>query len=215
MSNRYLRSLALVMGFVLIFWGTALAAKIKVEIDPATGKPVVRSDVPVVSTTTSPTGWTVVTLSTGERVGYFVDPAGAVAVQVFSGAVNVVAGNTTARMEAGEAAAIKINKATGAVQIAAQKGVITVSAQGRRVKIKPGQQTVVHRDTPPSPPTPAPSMAMRTPPAVPHAPAVPSAPTPPPTPPEYQVNPNVEPPPIAKGMDVEEYHGLPPASPAE
>jgi len=220
MCNRWPGILGIVMGFLFIFCGIAWAADIRIEIDPATGKPVVKSDVPVVSTETTNTGWMVLTLSTGERVGYYVDPGtGDISVQVFSGTVNVMAGNVRASMESGEAAAIKVNRETGTVQIAAQSGVIDVSARGRRVRIKPGQQAVARRDAPPAlvspavmpPPTPAPAPPT----AMPHVPALPTPPAPPPTPPEYQVNPDVPPPPIAEGMQVEEFHGQQPTSPAE
>lgn len=231
MCNRYAGIFALVLGLFFIAIGVAQAANIKIEIDPATGKPKVRSDVPVVSTTTTHTGWTVLTLSTGEQVGYFIGPAGNVSVQVFSGTVNVVAGNMTARVEAGEAAAVSINRKTGTAQIASQKGLIDVSAQGKRVRIKPGQQTVVSQKRPPAPPAPAraipvapapsfvaPPTPVPAPEAAPVHPAAfppPVAPAPTPAPPKYQVDPTIQPPPPKSGVKVEKFHGQPPASPAE
>lgn len=216
MDVRYARVWGIVVGLLFILVSSiAWSAKLKITIDPKTRKPVVKSDVPVVARSVSPTGWVMLTLSTGERVGYFVDPAGNVSVQVFAGAVEVAAGNTVARMEAGEAATIKVNPATKTVQVTARKGVIDVASQGKRIKIKVGQQTTVSSGAPPSPPAPAPAMAMRVPPPVPHVPAAPPpAPAPTPAPPKYQVNPYVPPPPpvITQGA---EFHGQAPASPAE
>ena len=213
--------LAVVLGLFLLFCGTVVwAAKIKITIDPATGKPVVKSDVPVVSTTKTPEGVVVVTLATGEKVGYTVTPTGTVSVQAISGVVNVVAGNVAARVEPGEAVAVKVSKETGAVQVIAQRGTVEVSAQGKRVKLKAGQQTKAAPNTPPSPPAPAPSVPPTPAAPVAAAPApaptpVAAAPAPAPKPPKYQVDRNVPPPPPAPGAKVEEFHGEKPASPAE
>lgn len=217
----------IVMAVVFIFVSSiAWSAKLKITIDPKTKKPIVKTDVPVVSKTVTPTGWVTLTLATGEKVGYFVDPTGVISTQVFSGTVEVVVGNTVAKMEAGEAAAIKTDPVTKTVQVVAQKGVIEVAAQGKRIKIKAGQQTRVSPGAPPAPPAPAPP-AIAAPPAPP-APAPAPAPVTPaamaaapavvtPPPPKYQVSPKVTPPPPAPKIDLKtvEFHGQRPASPAE
>ena len=128
----------------------------------------------------------------------------------------MVVGNAVARIEAGEAASVKINRATRTAQVVATKGVIEVSAQGKRVRLKPGNQTTVGPNVPPSPPIAAPPM--RIPPAVPGVRPTPvvSPPPPPPAPPKppkYQVAPNVPPP--TPATEPEEYHGQQPTSPAE
>ncbi|RLE41647.1 hypothetical protein DRJ16_05965 [Candidatus Woesearchaeota archaeon] len=221
MDRKWKRVIGILIMCFFIFSGSVWAAKLKITIDPKTGKPIVKSDVPVVSKSVSPTGWVMLTLSTGEKVGYFVDPTGVISTQVFSGAVEVVVGNTVAKMEAGEAAAIKTDPVTKTVQVVAQKGVIEVAAQGKRIKIKAGQQTRVSPGAPPAPPAaapptiaappaPAPAPAPVTPAAVVVAPAVVTPP-----PPKYQVSLEVTPPPPAPKIEVEEFHGQRPASPAE
>ncbi len=216
MKVRYVKVWGIVVGLLFIFISSiAWSAKLKITIDPKTGKPVVKTDVPVVSKSVTPTGWVTLTLATGEKVGYFVDPTGIISTQVFSGTVEIAVGNTVAKMESGEAAAIKMDPITKMVQVIAQKGTVEVAAQGKRMKIKPGQQTTVSPGAPPAPPTPAPAIAMkRFPPPTPPAPTVAPGPVTPP-PPKYQVDPHVIPPPIAPKVEVEEFHGQPPASPAE
>lgn len=230
MNVRYAKVWGIVVGLLFIFVSSiAWSAKLKIIIDPETGKPVVKTDVPVVSKSVTPNGWVTLTLATGEKVGYFVDPTGVISTQVFSGTVEVAVGNTVAKMEAGEAAAIKTDPVTKTVQVIAQKGTVEVAAQGKRMKIKAGHQTTVSPGAPPAPPAPAPAVVMRRlPPPAPAAPAPAPAPAPvtpaalaaapgpvTPPPPKYQVSPKVTPPPPAPKIEVEEFHGQRPASPAE
>lgn len=181
MDFKAVRILSLIITALLTFLiGTLWAANVRIEIDPTTGRPQVISEVPIVTTTTTPTGWTVITLSTGERFSYFIDPAGNVFIQVFSGEINITAQNTTIRVEANEAAIMNINKETGAVQVIATTGSIDVTAQGQSVSVNEGQQTTVTAGMAPSTPTSAPSVPSAPPPA---PPAPPPPPPPPPVPP--------------------------------
>ncbi len=215
MNGKCPRVLIIIVGLFFMLLGISEAANLKIEIDPSTGRPKVTSEVPVVSSTIT-RGWTVLSLSTGEKVAYFIDNAGNVSVQVMSGEVSVIVGNAVANLGQGEGVAVNINKNTGSAQIIATRGVVDVSAQGKRLRIKAGQQTMVGPNVPPATPMPAPSFP--TPPALPvSAPAPtltpPSAPPAPPKPPKYEVAPNVPAPPVS--TQPEEYHGMPPASPAE
>ncbi len=206
-----------ILVFCIFFSVNLFAATVKIKIDPATGKPKIISDVKIVSTYETPTGWTVVNLATGESFSYFVDPEGNIAINVISGEINVVAQNTRARIEAGKAAAFKITK-KGEVQVTATKGSVEVSSQGRTIRLTSGQQTRIAIERPPSPPTTAKFSA---PPVF--TPPPPPPPPPPPTPPEFQVNVTQKSiqeevaKELTKDVVLEEvhFHGLPPASPAE
>ncbi len=93
--------------------------------DPSTGETTISVDVGVISASAID-GWTIYTLSTGERVGTYVDAKGAVSVHSYAGTISVVAGDATTTVGPGETMTARVNPANGSASVSAVTGTLEV-----------------------------------------------------------------------------------------
>ena len=89
---------------------------------------------------TSLDGWVTFTLSTGESIGAYIDPAtGAASIASYAGTIEVTAGDATITIEEGEVVAANVDPETGTASVMAVTGTIEVAVGDTVTTVEEGE----------------------------------------------------------------------------